>query len=187
VSGAIWQDIIRQLSDCGIQFAPGLTASEVSRVENRYRFRFPLDLREFLQTGLPQGERFPDWRSGADSALGDWLNLPRDGVLFDIEHNGFWLSEWGPRPSELANALRIASELISAAPKLIPIYGHRMMPDEPQSAGNPVFSVHQTDIIYYGFNLADYLHNEFKLTGREPWPDDIRKIRFWDIERFTGL
>jgi hypothetical protein len=62
-----------------------------------------------------------------------------------------------------------------------------MMPDEPQGAGNPVFSVHQTDIIYYGFDLADYLRHEFNLPGREPWPSQIRTIRFWDINRFCDV
>src|SRR5262249_50757352 len=27
----------------------------------------------------------------------EWLYLPRQGILFDIEHNSFWLEEWGPR------------------------------------------------------------------------------------------
>lgn len=187
MSNEIWQDFVRQLSEQGIQFAPGLTDGEVSRVQERHSFLFPLDLREFLQTGLPQGEQFPDWRSGTESALREWLNVPRAGVLFDVEHNEFWLPEWGPRPGDLASALRFVGELISAAPKLIPVYGHRMMPDEPQSAGNPVFSVHQTDIIYYGFNLADYLRHEFTLPGRQPWPASIRSIRFWDIERFLDV
>jgi hypothetical protein len=71
--------------------------------------------------------------------------------------------------------------------QLIPIYRHRMMPDEPLSPGNPVFSVHQTDIIHYGFDLADYLRCEFNLPGREPWPTQVRTIRFWDIERFQDV
>jgi hypothetical protein len=38
-----------------------------------------------------------------------------------------------------------------------------MMPAEPHLPGNPVFSVHQTDIIVYGLDLYEYLHNEFGL------------------------
>jgi hypothetical protein len=71
--------------------------------------------------------------------------------------------------------------------KLIPIYGHRMMPDEPHLPGNPVFSVYQTDIIYYGYDLADYLRHEFHLPGREPWPERVRAIRFWDLDRFQDV
>ena len=54
-----------------------------------------------------------------------------------------------------------------------------MIRDEPHLPGNPVLSVHQTDIVYYGLNLTDYLHHELGLSGREPWPEDIRPIRFW--------
>jgi hypothetical protein len=57
-----------------------------------------------------------------------------------------------------------------------------MMPDKPHLPGNPVFSVHQTDIIHYGFDLADYLRHEFDLSGREPWPEEVRPIRFWDLD-----
>jgi hypothetical protein len=62
-----------------------------------------------------------------------------------------------------------------------------MIPDEPNLAGNPVFSVHQTDIIYYGFDLADYLRHDFHIPGREPWPENIRQIRFWDLDRFQQV
>ena len=161
-----------------IEFDAGLTAAEVTAAERRFGFRLPPDLRDFLQTALPRGPQFPDWRSGDEDTLREWLDLPRQGILFDVEHNGSWLDEWGPRPP-LADALRIASEHVAAAPRLIPVFGHRIMPDEPHMPGNPVFSVHQTDIIHYGFDLADYLRHEFNLP-REPWPGQVRPIRFWD-------
>jgi hypothetical protein len=162
-----------------VQFAAGLTDGEVAATESRFSFRFPEDLRELLQTGLPVGPQFPDWRSGEPAALLDWLSSPVEGVLFDVEHNSFWLDGWGSRPQKLDDALELAAGILKAAPQLIPIFGHRMMPDEPSSAGNPVFSVHQTDIIYYGFDLADYLRHEFKLGGREPWPVQVPHIAFW--------
>jgi hypothetical protein len=170
-----------------IEFDAGLTDAEVIAIETRFAFRFPPDLREFLQLALPRGLRFPDWRSAEESMLRNWLDIPRDGILFDVEHNGFWLEEWGPRPRTLAEARYRVNELVAAAPKLIPVYGHRMIPDDPHESGNPVFSVHQTDIIHYGFDLADYLRHGFQLPGREPWPDQVRAIRFWDIDRFQEV
>ncbi|HEY7326616.1 MAG TPA: SMI1/KNR4 family protein [Gemmataceae bacterium] len=163
-----------------VEFDAGLTSDEVARVESRFGFRFSPDLREFLQTALPRGPQFPDWRSGDENTLLEWLDQPRQGLLFDVEHNGIWLEEWGSQGRPLSERLRIASEAVAAAPHLIPIFGHRMMPDEPHLPGNPVFSVHQTDIIYYGFDLADYLRHEFNLPCREPWPERVRPIRFWD-------
>ncbi len=196
-----WHDLVGQLCGTAYQFGlitpsspvhrfefdAGLTDAEVAAAEARFGFRYPPDLREFLQTALPRGPRFPDWRSGDEAALLDWLDLPRQGVLFDVEHNDFWLEEWGPRPGSVEEAVRAAGELVGAAPRLIPVYGHRMMPDEPHEPGNPVFSGHQTDIIHYGFDLADYLRHEFGLPSREPWPEQVRPIRFWDLDRFQEV
>jgi hypothetical protein len=56
-----------------------------------------------------------------------------------------------------------------------------MMPDESHLAFNPVFSVHQKDIIQYGFDLADYCRNKFHPTSREPWLAQVRPIPFWDM------
>lgn len=50
-------------------------------------------------------------------------------------------------------------------PRLIPIYAHRFTPAAPSPSESPVFSVWQTDIIYYGANLLEYLTNEL-LSGQ---------------------
>src|SRR5205807_1712912 len=159
----------------------------VTAVEARFGLRFPPDLRAFLQTALPRGPQFPDWRSGDEARLREWLDEPRQGILFDVEFNGFWLDEWGPVPGSFDEAKRVVSGLVAAAPRLIPVFSHRMLPDEPHLPGNPVLSVHQTDIIHYGFDLADYLRHEFHLPGRQPWPDVVRPIRFWDLDRFQAV
>jgi hypothetical protein len=186
-----WDDIVSRLRSRGIAFEPGLTDAEVTAAEARFGFRFPPDLRALLQAALPRGASFPDWRSGDEAELRDWLDRPRQGVVFDVEYNGFWLDEWGPRPEALMEAKRVAEQLVAAAPRLIPVYSHRMMPDEPQLPDNPVFSVHQTDIIVYGRDLRDYLAHEFLMTGheQEEWavPSGTRSIRFWDTDRFQAV
>jgi hypothetical protein len=162
-----------------ISFAAGLTDAEVARIERDHGFRFPPDLREFLRTALPVGDGFPDWRNGDVTSLEPWLGWPKHGILFDVEHAGFWLEDWGVRPDSIAQAKDLAATFIDAAPRLIPVYSHRMLPSEPHLVGNPVFSVYQTDIIHYGFDLEDYLRHEFKLPGRRPWPEHERTIEFW--------
>lgn len=54
-------------------------------------------------------------------------------------------------------------------------------PAEPCRCGNPVFSIVQTDIIYYGANLAHSLLNEFVDRAYElhTHAQEIRKIRIW--------
>ena len=46
-------------------------------------------------------------------------------------------------------------------PRLVPVFGHRYLVVDPCEPGNPVFSIMQTDIIYYGTNLGEYLTYEF--------------------------
>jgi hypothetical protein len=117
-----------------------------------------------------------------DSAIRERLDFPRDGIFFDIEHNAFWLDEWGTRPAGLSDAFAIARRAVADAPVLIPICGHRYIPAEPSEPGNPVYSVHQTDIIYYGAHLMEYFQNEFGYYfGRTGYQisENVRPIRFW--------
>ena len=179
--------MIALLESVGVKFESGLTDLEVEATEEKFNFRFPPDLRAFLQTALPTGEHLPNWRSRDEAEIRQRLNWPLDGCLFDVEHCDFWLPEWGPKPQLLADALKIATEMIAEAPKLIPIYSHRFIPEEPHEAGNPVFSVYQMDIVYYGFDLDDYLRHEFHLPERKDWPAKVRPVRFWNLDRIEGF
>ena len=184
-----WTQFVEVLTDRGIAFDRGLSEAEAERVERTFGFRFPPDLREFLQAGLPVGGRFPNWRDEDEALLRERLRQPLEGVLFDVEHNGFWLPAWGERPAKVADAQAVVRKLVEAAPILVPVYGHRMMPDRPHEVGNPVFSVHQTDIIYYRVNLRDYLIHEFLAPRVSFWPisDSVRQIEFWDIKAFLQV
>lgn len=164
-----------------VAFAQGLTDREIACAEENYGIQFPPDLREFLQTALPIGFPFPDWRLQNDAKVRELLDAPSHGVLFDVERNNFWLPEWGPRPTEIEEAKALARKYLDEAPRLIPVYSHRMIPDWPNQSGNPVLSVHQTDIIYYGYDLNDYFRHEFWLPDRKPWPSQVREVPFWGV------
>jgi hypothetical protein len=182
-----WSELAALLQVGHLPFDPGLTDQEVEQVEKKFGFRFPPDLRAFLQAAMPVQIGFHDWRSDDEAKLREILNWPLEGCLFDVEYNDFWLPEWGPKPELLADAFAVAEEKINEAPKLIPIYSHRYIPEEPRESGNPVFSVHQMDIIYYGFDLDDYLRHEFNLPDRKEWPAEVRTIKFWNPERFQSM
>ena len=111
------------------------------------------------------------------------MRYPLDGVLFDLRWNGgnrAWRNAWGPRPADLDEASAIVGALVALAPRLIPIYSHRMLPDRPAASGNPVYSVHQMDLPHYGNDLADYLYNEFRVP-RPVWAaSEPKRIEFWD-------
>jgi hypothetical protein len=78
----------------------------------------------------------------------------------------------------------VLAKVVSDAPKLIPLVSHRDLPEEPNEAGNPVFSVYQSDVICYGRHLVDYFEREF-VDPRLPLPQSFKHVRFWSdlVER----
>ncbi|MFB8024624.1 MULTISPECIES: hypothetical protein [unclassified Streptomyces] len=153
------------------EFEPGLTDAEFAQIELEYGFQFADDHRAFLAVGVPVNvapedgqtwsKPWPEWRSGDPDSLRDQLGWPVEGVLIDIEHNGFWYQPWGERPADDAAALATARRRMADVPVLVPVYAHRYLPAGQGSFGHPVLSMWQTDIIYYGQDLVDYMHQEF--------------------------
>lgn len=162
----------------GIRFDAGLSDAEIAAVERRYRLIFPPDLRLFLQHAVPASSDFPNWR-GDTRAIEERLEWPLEGIVFDIENNVFRMTAWGPRPETAEERRRIAAAAVAAALRLVPIYSHRHVPCEPAAAGNPVLSVYQADIIYYGYDLASYFENEFGFPNPYPEPFEPLAVRFW--------
>ena len=153
--------------------SPGLTPVELAELERRHGFTFADDHRAFLAAGLPHGDRFPDWRGYPENQLG-W---PVEGVLFDVEHNGFWYPDWGLRPERMADARSVAAQRLATVPRMVPVYGHRYLPAGPGSGGHPVLSIYQTDVVVYGRDLADYIGREFG--GLAPSIDGGVTVAFW--------
>ena len=89
------------LKSAGEQVAPGLSAREFMRIEQTFGFEFPADLRAFLAVGLPVKVLGSTGRDDSEQAIRDSLGWPFKGICFDIEHNGFWVHEWGPRPPQM--------------------------------------------------------------------------------------
>ena len=178
--------IIKILKEKGISFDPGLSDQEIATIQDDFGFHFPSDLQLLLQTALPVSPGFIHWRYGlnnskAKAEIKIRLNGPKEGILFDIKNNDFWLDKWGAKPTRFEEQKAIAIADLAKQPKLVPIYSHRYIPSEPNEMGNPVFSVHQTDIIYYGFDLLDYFAHEFQFElpvsfGRLFAP---KRIPFW--------
>jgi hypothetical protein len=198
--------VFETLASSSVTIAPGLTDAEVDRIEGAYGLRFPPDYRQYIQTGMPIHNppippeqigpwihplRWVDWRNDSEETIRKRLNYPAYGIAFAIEHGDDWLTSWGPCPATLPETLDIVHRRLSGASPLIPIYAHRYLPSEPLEAGNPVFSIYDIDIIYYGNDLADYLCREFRIPTslrREPGRERPRYIPFWsDIaERFMS-
>lgn len=103
-----------------------------------------------------------------------------EGIEFDVEQ-GLWLRRWGRRPHDLTKATALVRAEFATWPKLLPIYSHRFLASEPCRAGNPVFSIVQTDIIYYGSNLGNYLLNEFipGSAGESLNYEQVQRVDIW--------
>jgi hypothetical protein len=169
---------LRARSVCDIE--DGLSEAEIAGIEGTFGFRFANDHRAFLMAGLPVNTRraprepevlythqepWPDWRRHGADHLRACLTRPLNGVLFDVEHNAFWYDAWGPRPQQLQEAVGVARERLMHVPTMVPIYGHRYLPAGVGTSGHPVLSMWQTDIIYYGLDISDYIDREFGGAG----------------------
>jgi hypothetical protein len=179
-----YSNIIEKLKCNSVTFQEGLSKQEMLEVQEHYNIYFPPDLSRFLMTALPISNSFVNWRDVSTENIKnikERLNWPLEGMIYDIEHNNFWYEEWGKKPDDLSEAIEICKREFQTVPKLIPTCSHRYIPSEPHENSNPVFSVHQTDIIYYGESLLSYLEIEFRI---KKWKDmdfnSIKKIRFWD-------
>lgn len=179
-------EVIRKLKAKRVKFEHGLSDEEVQQIENKFSIRFPPDLRDFLQKELPVSNDFVNWRLSLKSKseasdIRKKLDWPFSGIAFDIEHNVFWMEEWGEKSTDSNENIAITKRHYETYPKMIPIRSHRYIPSKPHKSGNPVFSIYQTDIIYYGYNLAQYLAYEFhfELSDKFLKIEEPRFIEFW--------
>lgn len=158
----------------------GLSDDQVASIEAQLGFPVPDDFAYLFQNLQDPGRVLFPWSEFDKQEYDDLIRWVQRGVEFDIEHDSLWLERWGEKPRTLSAALDIARKDFETWPKLLPIFGHRFLAAEPCRSGNPVFSIVQTDIIYYGADLAHYLLNEFvdhdHALHTSP---DIRRIDVW--------
>jgi hypothetical protein len=164
----------------------GYSQSELDGVQDRWQLQFPPDLLDILLDRRPliDDPKCFDWITSDSKVIAESLAWPFEGFWFDVQNNDLWWPEWGEKPSKPSDQRERLAEVFLTVPKLIPLMGHRYLPDEPNEAGNPVFSVWQTDVIYYGADLFDWLERERQpgKRGRQ----QFKEIRFWSqVVRFN--
>jgi hypothetical protein len=118
-----------------------------------------------------------------ESAIREAFNWLVDGLVFDVEHNQLWRDSWswGVRPQSPEDRRSRVAELVSHAPKLLPIIGHRYVLAEGPTL---VLSVYQSDIVLYGRDLRAFLltelHRLIDIADDPAWGTaDTASIRFW--------
>lgn len=167
----------------------GLSNSEIELIEDQLGFFLPPDFKALFQNvNDPDHVLFP-WSSFEKSHYQKLIDRVWAGIEFDIKHNAVWLKRWGTEPSSFEDARDIAHQDFQSWPKLLPIYGHRFLPAEPTLPNNPVFSIVQTDVIYFGLTLADYFLQEFCRPRPQSERILARRIPVWSdfAERTEGV
>jgi hypothetical protein len=157
------------------KWAKGYTQTELDSAQQKFGLVFPPDLVALLRDRRPSDGHV--WTN--EVAIKRALEWPFEGLLSSVERGFIWRPEWGEKPANPNARREVSQPFISRAPKLIPLIGHRYLPEEPNEAGSPVFSVFYSDVIYYGANLADYFEREFAGWHHRPWPTEIKHIPFW--------
>jgi hypothetical protein len=167
------QSIREHPSSRDLRWLHGLTEEEILQVEQQWSWRFPPDYRLFLSClhtvdhpitlADERRWRFPatypsfhHWLTETET-IQKQMDLLLEGILFDVEH-GIWCESWGNRPAELHAQKAQVKMLYDQAPRLIPLrYPFAFLLGEPFQWGNPVFSIHQTDIVVWRSDLYHYL------------------------------
>lgn len=139
----------------------GLTEQELAGIEARFGFAFADDHRAFLAVGLPTGGGWPDWRYGNAALLRSWLDRPVKDVLFAVAEADFWHAGWGTRPVRQTDAVADARAHLASVPQMVPVYSYRYLPAGRETFAHPVLSIRGADVIPCGYDLLDYVHQEF--------------------------
>jgi len=153
--------VLAALGAAGATLEPGLTEHELDRLEAEFDIAFAPDHRLMLSLALPVGGVWPNWRQDGARRLRARIAMPIEGVLFDVENQGAWFADWGPRPASTRHAIRSARYHLERAPRLVPLYGNRYLPGLADAWGQPVLSVTRTDVVVHGAHLLDWLAHEF--------------------------
>jgi hypothetical protein len=117
---------------------------------------------------------FHDWED--DEAIFYRLNAPYKWILEDVLKKTFWLDSWGEKPEEKENRIQIFEKWYNAAPKLIPILGHRYVVNAPLFDSFPIVSSLGTDTIVYAWDMLHYLKMDIAFTH----PSFLKKEKVYD-------
>jgi hypothetical protein len=119
---------------------------------------------------LDESPSFYNWIDGQDSI---------QAALEGIVHGLIFAATGEAEPNKVQETEQNIRSAVAAAPKLIPIIGNRFLLAEPFQAGNPVLSIHQSDIVVYAANLRDFFLDGFvdPMTLSPHDRDEVKKAR----------
>ena len=172
--------IKRMLIEKKIKISNGMSEKEIKKVEKIYQIVFPKDYKEMLKEFVLDCNNWRDISEKNISYLKDKINAPIEGIIFDIENNGFWMNEFGNKPKNIQERVNIFLKYIEKnnIPKLIPILNNTYMIGDENSE-YPIVSVIQKDIIILSNNLINYFEQKLNISKQNELYFRNIKIPFW--------
>ncbi|CAE7802446.1 unnamed protein product [Symbiodinium microadriaticum] len=141
LSQDVIDELIHNMRAAGVAFSEGMTDEEVRQAEENCKIRFPPDLKLFLQTAMPEGPEFPNWRRTVAVSVHDHHAVMRDDIHARLGGvQSFWYTEWGPRPEDRTERASLTARHLKGVPRLIPVYRHHFVVSGTP-AGQPVLGV----------------------------------------------
>lgn len=177
----MYKESISLLKSHGIWVEAGLTDDEVGKIERIYSIQFPKSMKAFLMEGVPILDGFYNWRNFKADNIEYIKSVIKHPVTYleDYPEEVEWYKGWGTEPECVSDRVQLVRKRLKNAPTLLPIYGHRYMP-ESSDENPPVISVMGVDIIFYGENLAEYFKVEFgEKKHSEINCQQMKPIPFW--------
>ena len=153
----MWENTIELLKKKGVIVDKGLSDAEIGQIEQLYKIRVPQILQDLWKEGLPISKSFYNWRDFTPRNIGK-IKSAMDKPFNDIRElagEADWNGDWGEMPASSGDIADFIRKKADAAPRLIPIYGHRYMPAAAVE-NPPVFSICGLDVIIYGSDLEAY-------------------------------
>ncbi|WP_024294764.1 hypothetical protein [Lacrimispora indolis] len=161
----MYEEIINIMKEKNVIFSSGINETDLSKIHQIYEIMLPKELIEFYSLALPISKGFYNWKDFSLSNIEhikSALKRPENDLI-ELVDEVYWCDDWGEEPLDENEKAEVINNFLKTAPKLIPIFTHRYLPSYPDNKSNPVFSIHGTDVIYYGNDLLSYLQIEFGL------------------------
>jgi hypothetical protein len=158
--------MVAQLEDVGVRLDRALSEADVKRLEKKYAFTFPVELRALLRAALPSGDAWLNWRHATPVKVRERMSAPLAAAVTSARSS--WPARWGPRPADGELPAAVQGRL-TAGPVLVPLYGSDFLPE----TGGPVLRAADDGLTVCAGSLPAYVEAFDTLPAAPRSPGDV--------------